>query len=111
MSTIGSATAAGFNLAGSVAGSPRTEASDRYRAAAADQKSQVDRERFSQSLSDVGNAEFGSERDADGRQIYRRAERRKTGDAEAAVSAESPGPLPSTADAFGERGNTLDLEA
>jgi hypothetical protein len=111
MSTIGSATVAGFNLAGSVAGSPRTEASDHHRAAAADQKSAVDRERFSQSLSDVGNAEFGSERDADGRQIYRRADRPKTGDGGPADSAESASILPSTADAFGERGNTLDLEA
>jgi hypothetical protein len=111
MSTIGSATVAGFNLAGSVAGSPRTEASDRFQAAAADQKSQVDRQRFSQSLSDVGNAEFGSERDADGRQIYRRAERSNRNGAQAADSTESASSLPSAADAFGERGTTLDLEA
>ena len=110
MSTIGSATVAGINMAGSVVGASRTESSDRNKAAAAEQKSQIDSQNFSESLSDVGNAEFGSERDADGRQLYRRGGRLSSGSTAGTADRSVPA-APPVADAFGESGNTLDLEA
>jgi hypothetical protein len=111
MSTIGSATVAGINMAGSVVGSSRSETSDRNKAASAEQKSQVDLQNFSESLSDVGNAEFGAERDADGRQLYRRSGRPTAGHATGSTANQPALTTPPVADAFGESGTTLDLEA
>lgn len=114
MSTIGSTSVAGINLAGSIVGSSRPEAAtDRQKAASADQKGLIDRRTaFAQSVDDVADPEFGSDRDADGRTLYHRP-----GDEEP-VSAEETEPQRSVAaashhavDAFGDCGKQLDIEA
>jgi hypothetical protein len=112
MSTIGSASGAGFTLASSVVGSSRPDAvSDRNRVAA-EQNAEVDRQStLSETLDDVADAEFGTDRDADGRQAYRRS-----GNSPEPTTSELQGPSVAgspqhASDAFGERGNSLDLEA
>ena len=112
MSTIGSATAAGLGLAGSIVGSSQPEAAtDRSKAASADQKARVDqKELLSQTLDDVADPEFGSDRDADGRLLYRRpGQPAGNANRDAASSQEPMTPRP--IDAFGDRGNALDIEA
>jgi hypothetical protein len=109
MSTIG---AAGLGLASSIVGSSRPEsATNQIHAAAAEQKARADQKQIvSQTLDDVADTEFGSDRDADGRLLYRRSglppdqmDGQSAGDDEAAT-ARPP-------DAFGDRGKALDLDA
>jgi hypothetical protein len=117
MSTIGGMTAAGFNLAGSIVGSSRPEAvSDQADAAAADHKAQIDRDvALEQSPEDVSDPQFSSDRDADGRQMYERRALGPPASVETAADATSVAASPTfsshAADAFGDRGNTLDLDA
>lgn len=108
MSTIG---AASFGLAGSIVGSSRPEAaSNQFHTAAAEQKAKVDQKLLlSRTLDDVADPEFGSDRDADGRLLYRRS-----GLPAGAMEGEAAGDASETsrpADAFGDRGKSLDIEA
>lgn len=109
MSTIGSPNAAGLGLASSIVGSSRPEAvTDRTSAAAAEQKAIVDQNDVD--ANDVADAEFGSDRDADGRLLYRRPAGPHGAPAlEVPANGEATPPRP--ADAFGDRGKTLDIEA
>jgi hypothetical protein len=110
MSTIGSATTAGLGLAGSVAGATGAEAGlDRTKAASADQKARVDQsDLLAQAMDDVADPEFGSDRDADGRLLYRRQARsNRASGGSAAQEQTNPRPL----DAFGDRGGALDVDA
>jgi hypothetical protein len=127
MSTIGGTTAAAFNLAGSIVGSSRPEAvADQNRASSAIQRTQNDIDAaLGESLDDVADAEFSTERDADGRQLYQRrtppeesaAEAPADGtgtDATVTDATVTRGPLATpihAADAFGDRGNALDIDA
>jgi hypothetical protein len=117
MSTIGGMTAASFNLAGSIVGSSHPEAvSDQADAASADHKAQIDRDiALEQSPEDVADPQFSSDRDADGRQLYQRPAPGAPVSVETAADAASVAPLPTpcshAADAFGDRGNALDLDA
>jgi len=111
MSTIGSASSIGMGLAGSIVGSSLPEAAtDRSKAASAEQKALVDLKDLAKSVEDLADPEFGSDRDADGRLLYRRPGQ-PAGDAnhETALSREAPTQRP--ADAFGDRGKALDIEA
>jgi len=112
MSTIGSATTAGLALAGSIVGSSGSEAvADQSKAASADQKARVDQQALlTQTLDGVADPEFGSDRDADGRLLYRRPGQpvvNANGDAPSSPEAMAPRPV----DAFGDRGEALDLDA
>jgi hypothetical protein len=117
MSTIGGMTAAGLNLAGSIVGSSRTEAaSDRADAAAADHRSQIDRDAtLEQAPEDIADAQFSSDRDADGRQMYQRRAPQPPATVDAAIDATDEASRPiarsHAADAFGDRGNALDIDA
>jgi hypothetical protein len=118
MSTIGGTTAAGLNLASSIVGSSRPEAvSDQGKALSADHKAQIDRDAaIKESPDDVADAQFGTDRDADGRQLYRRRQPDTAEPTEDAILDESVGsalsPTRSHAtDAFGDRGNALDIDA
>jgi hypothetical protein len=117
MSTIGGMTAAGFNLAGSIVGSSRPEAvSDQADAASADHKAQIDRDvALEQSPEDVADPQFSSDRDADGRQMYQRRAPGPPALVETAIDATDGAPIATTrshaADAFGDRGNALDIDA
>jgi hypothetical protein len=108
MSTIG---AANFGLASSIVGSSRPEAAtNQMHAASAEQKARVDQKSLiSSTQEDIADTEFGSDRDADGRLLYRRAASRPDADAEATGEGEDRTPRP--ADASGDRGKSLDLEA
>lgn len=111
MSTIGSAIG-GLNAAASFAGAQRTDAdTDRNKEVAAERKFTVDRAAaLDKSLGDVADPDLSSERDADGRLPYGgspepgddRTGRDERRDAQRQTRA---------FDAFGERGNTLDVEA
>ncbi len=109
MSTIG---AAGFGMASSIVGSSRPEAAtNQIHAAAAEQKSRVDQKALAaRTHEDVADPEFGSDRDADGRMLYRRSGL-PAGIADANDSVDSDGNTSRSADAFGDRGKSLDLEA
>jgi len=108
MSTIGSASSIGMGLAGSIVGSSLPEAAtDRSKAASAEQKALVDLKDVAKSVEDLADPEFGSDRDADGRLLYRRPGQ-PAGDANH-ESALTPTQRP--ADAFGDRGKALDIEA
>jgi flagellar hook-basal body complex protein FliE len=117
MSSIGAATAAGLNVVGSIVGSSRPDAAtDHSKASAAQQKMQSDFDaKLGASLDDVADAQFSADRDADGRQMY---ERRAPGLHDAIETATDDAPESSTpisrnhaADAFGDRGNALDIDA
>jgi len=111
MSTIGSASATGLGLAGSIIGSSRPEAAiDESKAASADQKARADQELLSNALDDVADPEFGSDRDADGRLLYRRSGHAANSAKGDAASSQAP-VTPRPADAFGDSGKTLDIEA
>jgi len=117
MSTIGGMTAAGLNLAGSIVGSSRPEAaSAQADAASADHKAQIDRDAtLAQSPEDVADTQFSSDRDADGRQMYRRRAAEPPVSVETAADPADVAPSPiarsHAADAFGDRGNALDIDA
>jgi hypothetical protein len=108
MSTIGGTTVAGLNLAGSIVGSSRPEAvSEPKQASIANQTAPIDQ--------DVADAEFSTERDADGRRMYERpSSDQASAEAIATDSAVVPaGPVSRhhSTDAFGDRGTTLDIDA
>jgi hypothetical protein len=111
MSSIGSTSVAGLGLAGSIVGSSHPEAvRNQEKAASAQQKARVDQKNLlAQALDDVADPEFGTDRDADGRLLYRRS-------VPAGESATSE-PMPNSdavsarpADALGESGKSLDIE-
>jgi hypothetical protein len=109
MSTIG---AAGLGLASSIVGSSRPEsAANPLHAASAEQRALVNqKELLAQTLDDVADPEFGSDRDADGRLLYRRSAPPK--DAHDPNASDNDEPItPRPADAFGDRGKSLDLDA
>jgi hypothetical protein len=117
MSTIGGATAVGLNLAGSIVGSSRPEAvSDHNNAAHADQKSQIDRDITIKAGADgIEDTQFTSDRDADGRQLYH-GQVAVEGAADQPADGQAPGTDPPlrhvhAVDAFGDRGNALDIDA
>jgi len=110
MSTIGSASATSLGLAGSIVGSSIPDAAaNQSKAASAEQRARVDQNDIqSKSIDDVADPEFGSDRDADGRLLYRRpGQAADQGDADS-TGDETPA---RPADAFGDRGKSLDIEA
>lgn len=111
MSTIGSTSAAGMNFAGSIVGSSRPEMSADQSKAAADQKSLVDQSFLAKMLGDVADTEFASERDADGRMLYRRPEPPPDASGDSIAADYPPLPVRTAADAYGDRGTSLDIEA
>jgi hypothetical protein len=112
MSSIGSTSIVSLGIAGSIVGSSQPEAAvDRGKAASAEQKARVDQnDLLAQALDGITDPELGSDRDADGRLLYRRS-------AHAAANGnddELPNPQvtpPRPADALGESGKSLDIEA
>jgi hypothetical protein len=116
MSTIGGATAAGLNIIGSVVGSSRPEAvADHSKAATAQQKAQADFDAaLGESLDDVTDAQFSKDRDADGRQMYERRSTSQVSDLvplEGQADSSTPVARSHAMDAFGDRGNVLDIDA
>ena len=112
MSTIGGMSAAALNVASSVVASSRPEAvGEQAQTQAAHQQAQA---APLEAPGDVENAQFSPDRDADGRQLYRRPAPASpmaiAGEADEAVPT---GPVTAShaADAFGDRGNALDLDA
>jgi hypothetical protein len=106
MSTIG---AASFGLASSIVGSSRPEAAtNQIHAAAAEQKARVDQD--IRTLDDVADTEFGSDRDADGRLLYRRS-RSPAGAADTETVSDSAGTTSRAVGASEDCGKSLDLEA
>jgi len=108
MSTIGPGSIGAMNLAGSFAGAQRSDAhTDRNKANAAEQKFAIDqRAMAAHSSDDVAEADLSHERDADGRQPYRRTPDAQGDDSDERQEQPQHGP-----DAFEERGRSLDLEA
>ncbi len=112
MSTIGGMSAAALNLASSVVASSRPEAvGEQAQTQAAHQQAQA---ALSEASDDVEDAQFSPDRDADGRQLYRRP----APPAQVEIASEADVTVPSgpvtpnhAADAFGDRGNALDLDA
>jgi len=117
MSTIGGATAVGLNLAGSIVGSSRPEAvADHNNAAHADHKSQIDRDiAIKEGAEGIEDPQFSADRDADGRQLYHgqvAVENAADQPADGQASGtETPLRHVHAVDAFGDRGNTLDIDA
>jgi hypothetical protein len=117
MSTIGGTTAAGLNLAGSIVGSARPEAvSAHNNAAHADQKSQIDRDiTIKEGPDGISDPQFSTDRDADGRQMYHAdaAAEDPADQRDDMKTAGTAAPLRHihAADAFGDRGNALDVDA
>jgi hypothetical protein len=109
MSTIG---AAGIALASSIVGSSRPEgATNQIHAASAEQKARADQKQvLAQALDDVADPQFGSDRDADGRLLYRRSSP-PTGEMEGQSVTDQEGSMPRPVDPFGDRGKSLDLDA
>jgi|HubBroStandDraft_4_1064222.scaffolds.fasta_scaffold15100_3 hypothetical protein len=112
MSTIGGMSAAALNVASSVVASSRPEAvGEKAQTQAAHQQAQA---ALPEASDDIEDAQFSPDRDADGRQLYRRpaplAQDAITSEADEAV-ASGPAPANHPADAFGDRGNALDLDA
>lgn len=109
MSVLGSSSIGGLNLAGSLAGAQRNNAGDdEVKATAADRKFQQDQKAQSaQSLGDVAQTDRSADRDADGRLPYHPHARPDARDADNNEDGEQP----VSADAFGERGRRLDLQA
>jgi hypothetical protein len=117
MSTIGGTTVVGLNLAGSIVGSSRPEAvSDQNNASHADQKSQIDRDiTIKEGADGIEDPQFSTDRDADGRQLYH-GQAAVEGSANQSDDGQTDGngtPLRHVhaVDAFGDRGNALDIDA
>jgi hypothetical protein len=116
MSTIGGATAVGLNVIASVVGTARPEAvSDQGKAASAQQTAQSDFDAaLGESLDDVTDAQFSKDRDADGRQLYQRQRPTPVSDempVEDPAGSSTPVARSHATDAFGDRGNRLDIDA
>jgi len=112
MSTIGGMGAGALNLASSVVASSRPEAvGEQAQTQAVHQQAQL---ALTEAPGDVENAQFSPDRDADGRQLYRRplapGQHATDGEPDDASSS-APVIAPHAADAFGDRGNALDLDA
>ena len=109
MSAIGGGSIGALNLAGSVAGAQRNQATaDQSRAEASGKAFQVDAARMSAQLNgDVSEPELSSDRDADGRLPYEEA----AGHPEREPDQPEGEPVRRSADATGVLGNALDLEA
>jgi hypothetical protein len=111
VSTIGSAIG-GLNAAASFAGAQRTDAdSDRNKEVAAERKFQVDRNAaLDRALGDVADPDLSTDRDADGRLPY--GSPPEPGEERSARDEHREAHRHGRAlDAFGERGNMLDVEA
>jgi hypothetical protein len=106
MSILGAGGLGGLPLASSIAGSLRNNAAadDRTKAEQATQKFQADENKAANLSEDVEEMEFSADRDVDGRLPYTARRRRKGG-------SEGEDSQPRAADAEGERGSSLDLEA
>lgn len=111
MSTIGSAIG-GLNAAASFAGAQRTDAdTDRNREVAADRKFQVDRAAdLDRSLGDVSDPDLSTDRDPDGRLPYGEP-REDTAEAVGDDGSRRNPRVSRSFDAYGERGNMLDIDA
>jgi hypothetical protein len=109
MSTIG---AAGIGMASSVVGSSRPEAATNHtHAASAEQKARADQKQvIAQTLDGVADPQFGSDRDADGRLLYRRSGS-PAGERDAQSAPDHDASTLRPVDAFGDSGKSLDLEA
>jgi len=108
MSAIGSPGLGAINLAGSLAGVQKNEASsDRVKESNSARKFQVDQQSMSaESMGDVSDPGFSTDRDPDGRQssVPSRSGQDEDPSPSSAESRHAP-------DAFGERGTLLDLDA
>jgi hypothetical protein len=112
---------AALNLAGSVAGSQRIAGdTDNAKESASARSRQIDQQsREGAALEDVSDAEFSSDRDPDGRQHYQQSlseeqDPRNDDPHDRSFHSGFRGldrDPHRAADAFGERGNSLDLEA
>jgi hypothetical protein len=112
MSSIGSTSIVGLGIAGSIVGSSQPEAAvDRGKAASAEQKVRVDQnDLLAQALDGITDPELGSDRDADGRLLYRRSAPPAANGIDGELSNPQVTP-PRPADALGESGKSLDIEA
>ncbi len=113
MSVMGPGSLGSFNLAGSVAGSQRNNSGeDRVKETSADRKFQSDQRTLSaSSLEDVAETDLLSERDPDGRLPYSSLENEEQDSLEVTTADQSSRQSGRNADAFGERGISLDVEA
>jgi hypothetical protein len=113
MSTIGGMTATGMNLAGSIAGAARADGGAGHAKAPSAPTAIGHDATIKESPDDVADAQFSADRDADGRQLYqRRAPQPQVPSEPSAEDVSSATEHNShAADAFGDRGNALDLDA
>ncbi len=114
MSTIGPGSIGALNLAGSFAGAQRTEAdADRTKEAAAGRKFKIDQQAMSAHESDdVAETDLSADRDADGHYLPgERADQQTTDDRAADAAKQHADRMRRAADANGERGTALDLDA
>jgi hypothetical protein len=113
MSVIGPGSLGSFNLAGSVAGSQRNNSGeDRVKETSADRKFQADQRTMSaSSLEDVAETDLLSERDPDGRLPYSSPDHEEQDSLELSTPDQSSNQPHRNADAFGERGIRLDVDA
>jgi hypothetical protein len=112
MSALGLGNFGAISLAGSLAGSQRSDA-DRTRARgdAADQRQLVDRTAVPLAApGNIGEAEFSTDRDADGRLLYTSPPQDEADDRETHFAAALRASRQAL-DPDGERGQRLDLEA
>jgi hypothetical protein len=112
MSSIGSTSIANLGFAGSIVGSSQPEAAaDQSKAASAEQKARTDQKDLAaQALDGILDPEFSTDRDADGRLLYRRPQQPAPNEDEG-KSSNPQETAPRPADALGESGKSLDLEA
>jgi hypothetical protein len=104
--------AAALNVASSVVAASRPEAvGEQAQTQAAHQQAQA---ALPEAADDIEDAQFSPDRDADGRQLYRRP----AAPAQEAIASEAGDAVPSgpvtpnhAADAYGDRGNALDIDA
>jgi len=113
MSTIGPGSLAALNLAGSFSGAQRSGSeTDSLKAGASDRSGKIAQQAMTdQANGDVAEADLSSERDPDGRQLFSDEpdERPFSEGSGGFFNPRKARGLPS--DAFGERGNTLDVQA
>jgi hypothetical protein len=116
MSSIGSTSIAALGFAGSIVGSSQPEAAvDQSKAASAEQKARTDQKDLAaQALDGILDPEFGTDRDADGRLLYRRSPQpapNGNGNGDEGESSNPQETAPRPADALGESGKSLDIDA
>lgn len=113
MSTVGPANLGIINLAGSLAGAQRSDAStDRVKSDAADQKHRVERKlRAASPTDDIADSGLSSDRDPDGRlSDDRQPSRRDSNENDGSDRTGSDAP-PAKQDLDDRRGLSLDLQA